>query len=96
MTDRQQRTIPKTGPEAREKRRDPNAPKKPRSAYTLFLKDHSEQVNREHAALSFRERSTILGQLWTEVGPAVQEECAQKAQDDRQRYDTEMKAYQAR
>ena len=48
------------------RRRDPNAPKKPPSAYNLFMKDASVKIRKENPKITAKEVMVLVGKMWRE------------------------------
>lgn len=49
------------------KDKDPNRPKRPQSAYFIWLNEHREQIKEEHPGISVTELSKKAGEMWKEV-----------------------------
>ena len=47
--------------------KDPNAPKRPQSAYFLWLNENRDRIREENPGISITEVSKIAGELWKEV-----------------------------
>ncbi|XP_076472913.1 FACT complex subunit SSRP1-like isoform X2 [Babylonia areolata] len=67
------KTVPEGPPPRRQQRKtkkstkDPNAPKRPLSAYFLWLNDHRESIKRDNPGISVTEVTKIGGELWKEL-----------------------------
>jgi len=72
---------------------DPNAPKRPRSAYILFCKDEREKVKEEFPGLSQPEIMSKMGARWKTVTPKRKKKYEKMSQKDKERYGEEKKAY---
>ncbi|CAJ0575168.1 unnamed protein product, partial [Mesorhabditis spiculigera] len=68
-------------------KRDPNAPKRPLSAFFLFSQERRPQVVAEHPI------AKTLGGVWGTMGPEDREPYDQRAQNDKRRYELEMAEY---
>ena len=49
------------------KDKDPNKPKRPASAYMLWLNEHREEIKSENPSASITEIAKIGGQKWNEL-----------------------------
>lgn len=59
-------------PRAR-KKRDPNAPKVPLTAYMFFCRENREKVKELHPNFSFGEFGKELGRLWKQSDSSVRD-----------------------
>merc|ERR1712226_700294 len=75
------------------KKKDPNAPKQPLSAYFLFSQEERLKVKNEHPSYSICEVAKELGKRWADMAPEVKQRYQQMAEEGRQKYDQEMAAY---
>ena len=75
------------------KKKDPNAPKQPLSAYFLFSQEERLKVKGEHPAYSICEVAKELGKRWADMAPEVKQRYQQMAEEGRQKYDQDMAAY---
>merc|ERR1712029_414188 len=75
------------------KKKDPNAPKQPLSAYFLFSQEERLKVKEEHTGHSICEVAKELGRRWADMNPEVKQHYQQKAEEGRQKYDQDMAAY---
>lgn len=73
--------------------KDPNAPKKPLSAYFLFSQEERLKVKNENPDLSITEVAKELGKRWATLDPAVKQSYEHRYQDARKHYDQEMSHY---
>jgi len=81
-------------PRANKKKKDPNAPKGPLTAYMLFCGDYREKVKRDNPNISFGQVGKELGRLWKEADAAEKDKYEQLAQQDKMRYKRDMETYQ--
>jgi len=79
----------------RKKKKDPNAPKRPRSAYILYCTEKRSEVKAEHPDAKPAELMRIMGELWNSLAPTKKQEYTDKAKDDKARYNDQMKDYSA-
>ncbi|BGP58039.1 hypothetical protein JCM8202_001722 [Rhodotorula sphaerocarpa] len=84
----------KTASSAKPKK-DPNAPKRPLSAYMLFSQDKRAEVKEEQPDVSFGEIGKILGSKWKEATPDEKKPYEDKAAAEKVRYEKEKAAYEA-
>merc|ERR1712037_1094264 len=71
MPPKGKRGRPKKGDEKKQrKKKDPNAPKRPMSAYFLFMNATRPQVRKENPDASIGEVAKIMGKMWGEIEPA--------------------------
>merc|ERR1712107_485255 len=75
------------------KKKDPNAPKQPLSAYFLFSQEERLKVKAEHPNYSICEIAKELGRRWADMNPEVKQHYQQKAEEGRQKYDQDVAAY---
>ena len=73
--------------------KDPNAPKKPLSAYFLFSQDERLKVKAEYPDYSITEVAKELGRRWASIDPAVKSQYEQRYQESRKQYEQAMTAY---
>merc|ERR1712150_204236 len=64
------------------KKKDPNAPKQPLSAYFIFSSEERQKVKALHPSYSICEVAKELGRRWADMAP-----------EGKQKYDQEMAAY---
>ena len=75
------------------KKKDPNAPKQPLSAYFIFSSEERLKVKAENPSFSICEVAKELGRRWAEMAPEVKQRYQQMAEEGRQKYDQDMAAY---
>merc|ERR1711953_1041725 len=75
------------------KKKDPNAPKQPLSAYFIFSTEERQKVKAIHPNYSICEVAKELGRRWADMAPEVKQRFQQMAEEGRQKYDQEMAAY---
>merc|ERR1711994_660026 len=75
------------------KKKDPNAPKQPLSAYFIFSSEERQKVKAIHPNYSICEVAKELGRRWADMAPEVKQRFQQMAEEGRQKYDQEMAAY---
>jgi len=75
------------------KKKDPNAPKQPLSAYFIFSTQERLKVKNENPNFSICEVAKELGRRWAEMDPATKQRFQAQAEEGRQKYDVDMAAY---
>jgi hypothetical protein len=75
------------------RRRDPNAPKRPQSAYLVFCGEQRPKLSANHPELKMVELAAKLGTLWRELEPEQRSGYEAQAATDKQRYLLEMERY---
>lgn len=75
------------------KKKDPNAPKQPLSAYFIFSTQERLKVKNENPNFSICEVAKELGRRWAEMDPALKQRFQARAEEGRQKYDVDMAAY---
>jgi len=75
------------------KKKDPNAPKQPLSAYFIFSSEERLKVKAENPSYSICEVAKELGRRWADMAPEVKQRYQQMAEEGRQKYDQDMAAY---
>jgi uncharacterized short protein YbdD (DUF466 family) len=86
-------TPPGGQPVSKKKKKDPNAPKRPLSAFFIYCADERGGVKAIHPSYSVGEVAKELGERWNKVPADVKSKYEQRAQQDKQRYEKEMDAY---
>ena len=75
------------------KKKDPNAPKRPLSAFFLFCHDERPSVKQVYPSYSIGEVAKELGERWSKVLPEVKQMYEQRVGKDKQRYEIEINNY---
>ncbi|ELR25348.1 HMG (high mobility group) box domain containing protein [Acanthamoeba castellanii str. Neff] len=83
-------------PAKKRKKKDPNAPKKPCSAFFHFSKKMRPRIKDENPDASFGQLGKIIGEQWSKLGADERKEFETLAAADKERYAKEMKDYQAK
>ncbi|XP_030307226.1 FACT complex subunit SSRP1 [Calypte anna] len=73
--------------------KDPHAPKRPMSAYMLWLNASRERIKSDHPGISITDLSKKAGELWKAMSKEKKEEWDRKAEDARRDYEKAMKEY---
>lgn len=79
----------------KKKKKDPNMPKRAKSAYLFFAMDKRQEVLAQypHLASKVADVATILGKRWGEALEKEKKKYNILAANDKQRYEAEMAAY---
>ena len=89
--------VPAPGENGRKrKKKDPNAPKRPLSAFFLFCADERPSVKALYPNYSVGEAAKELGERWNKVSPEVKAKYEAKAATEKSRYDRESASYKAK
>ncbi|XP_051516660.1 high mobility group protein B2-like [Myxocyprinus asiaticus] len=83
--------VGKTG----RKKKDPNAPKRPPSAFFVFCSEFRPTVRSENPNLSIGEIAKKLGELWSRQSSKDRVPYEQKAMKLREKYEKDVAAYRA-
>lgn len=79
----------------KKKEHDPNAPKRPPSAYLVFQNDVREKVRSENPDVKYSEVLTIIGEQWKALGEAGQAAYKEKAVEAMNNWKAEAETYHA-
>jgi hypothetical protein len=71
----------------------PKKPKKALSAFMIFSNENRARIKDAHPDASFGEIGKILGQEWNSMSESDKKPYAEKSQEDKDRYNEEMKAF---
>ncbi|XP_038856016.1 FACT complex subunit SSRP1-like isoform X2 [Salvelinus namaycush] len=77
----------------RKKPKDSGAPKRPMSAYFLWLNASRESIKAEHPGISITEISKRAGEMWRELGKEQKVEWDGKAEEAKKDYEVAMREY---
>lgn len=80
----------------RKRSKDPNAPKRPLSAFFWFCNDERPKVRQENPDNSVGEVAKELGRRWNDVGDETKSKYEALAAKDKARYEKELKAYKGK
>ena len=78
-------------PRKTKSKKDPNQPKRPQSAYFLWLNQHREQIKEEHPGISITELTKKAGEMWRDLKDKSEWEA--KAAKEKQKYEEAMKVW---
>ncbi|KDE02271.1 non-histone chromosomal protein 6 [Microbotryum lychnidis-dioicae p1A1 Lamole] len=77
-------------------KKDPNAPKRPLSAYMYFSQENRNTVKDDNPDASFGDLGKLLGAKWKDMSDEQKKSYIQKAEVDKNRYEREKASYDAR
>ncbi|XP_031718731.1 FACT complex subunit SSRP1a isoform X1 [Anarrhichthys ocellatus] len=80
-------------PRKEKKQRDAGAPKRPMSAYMLWLNASRERIKSENPGISITEISKKAGEMWRQLGKEDKQEWDIKAGEAKKQYDKAKKEY---
>uniref|UniRef100_A0A4W6DGM0 FACT complex subunit SSRP1 n=1 Tax=Lates calcarifer TaxID=8187 RepID=A0A4W6DGM0_LATCA len=75
------------------KQKDTGGPKRPMSAYMLWLNSSRERIKSENPGISITEISKKAGEMWRQLGKDEKEEWETKAGEAKRQYDKAKKEY---
>ncbi|XP_073343285.1 FACT complex subunit SSRP1a isoform X1 [Pagrus major] len=79
--------------EKKKKQKDTGGPKRPMSAYMLWLNSSRERIKSENPGISITEISKKAGEMWRQLGKDEKEEWDTKAAEAKRDYDKAKKEY---
>lgn len=74
--------------------RDPNAPKRPSTAYIFFSTEMRPKIRDDYPDLTLSERSKLMGKLWANLEQGKKQPFLDMAEQDKERYIRDYVAYQ--
>jgi len=87
---KQEYTISKTG----KFRKDENRPKKPSTAYFLFMADKREETKKNFPKLDHKQLISKLGELWSKLPNKTKEPYVKKAEEDKIKWQNDVIEYE--
>jgi len=75
------------------RKKDKNAPKRPRSAFLFFSMDERPRLHKKYPKLKFGPLSKKLGKEWAKVSDEDRRHYDKQAKKDKKRYEEQMVAY---
>jgi len=78
------------------KNKDPNAPKKPCSAFFHYSRRLRPKIKENNPQATFGQLGKLIGEEWSKLGPEARKEYEELAAADKERYEKENKAYLAK
>ncbi|KAI9097363.1 high mobility group box domain-containing protein [Phlyctochytrium arcticum] len=76
-------------------KKDPNAPKKPMSAFFFYSKENRERIKQENPDITFGLIGRQLGEEWRGLDATQKSTYEKKAEADKSRYERDLAAYKA-
>ncbi|CAF3084539.1 unnamed protein product [Rotaria socialis] len=73
--------------------KDPNAPKRPLSAFFLFSQDERPDIKKKTPSMSVGDISKEIGARWKKVSDDVKKRYEQKAAVEKQKYEVRLSEY---
>jgi hypothetical protein len=73
--------------------KDPNAPKRPLSAFFLFSQDERPDIKKKSPSLSVGDMSKEIGARWKKVSDDTKKRYEQKAAVEKQKYEQRLSEY---
>jgi len=83
----------KKGVKKAKKIKDPNAPKRPMSAYFLFMNATRASVKKENPDYGIGDVAKALGKLWGEISPSDKSKFEKEAAIAKKKWEAEKAAY---
>ncbi|MCJ8730200.1 hypothetical protein PDJAM_G00181450 [Pangasius djambal] len=87
---------PKGSVKKGKKKKDPNAPKRPPSAFFIFCSDHRPKVKSENPGISIGDVAKKLGDQWSKLSAKDKTPYEQKAVKLKEKYEKDVAAYRAK
>ncbi|KAK5936414.1 hypothetical protein CgunFtcFv8_027727 [Champsocephalus gunnari] len=87
---------PKGAPGSGKKKKDPNAPKRPPSAFFVFCSDHRGKIKEEHPGITIGDIAKKLGELWGTQTPKDKIPFEARAAKLKEKYEKDVAAYKAK
>lgn len=75
------------------KQKDPNAPKRPLSAFFIFSQDERPKVKSQNASLSVADVAKVIGEKWRSAPEDLKRRYEKAAKEAKERYEQELEAY---
>lgn len=88
--------IPPKGTKVGKKKKDPNAPKRPPSAFFVFCSDHRPRIKEENPGISIGEIAKKLGELWSTQSLKDKAPYSARAAKLKEKYEKDVAAYKAK
>ncbi|XP_016097941.1 high mobility group protein B2-like [Sinocyclocheilus grahami] len=88
--------MPPKGAKGGKKQKDPNAPKRPPSAFFVFCSDHRPKVKNDNPGISIGDIAKKLGVMWSKLSPKEKAPYEQKAMKLKEKYEKDVAAYRAK
>ncbi|XP_028655171.1 high mobility group protein B1b isoform X2 [Erpetoichthys calabaricus] len=87
--------VPPKG-EKKKRAKDPNAPKRPPSAFFIFCSDYRPKIKAESPGLSIGDVAKKLGEMWNSTSAEDKQPYEKKAAKLKEKYEKDVAAYRAK
>ncbi|XP_077574607.1 high mobility group protein B2a [Stigmatopora nigra] len=87
--------VPEKGAKMGKKKKDPNAPKRPPSAFFVFCSDHRPRIKEENPGITIGDIAKKLGELWSTQTAKDKAPYEAKAGKLKEKYEKDVAAYKA-
>jgi len=77
------------------KKANDGKPKRPQSAYFLWMNASRSKINKDHPGLSFGEFSKKAGNIWKDMGDEDKQKWQKKADKAKEDYAVELEAWKS-
>eukprot|EP00699_Malawimonas_sp_californiana_P001385 EC715450.1.p1 GENE.EC715450.1~~EC715450.1.p1 ORF type:complete len:160 (+),score=48.31 EC715450.1:14-493(+) len=81
---------------AKRAKKDPDAPKKPQTAFILFSNAHRDEVKSKNPSASFGETGKLLGEAWADASAEEKEKYQKQADAAKKDYEKVKAAYDSK
>uniref|UniRef100_A0AAY5KGE9 High mobility group protein B2 n=1 Tax=Esox lucius TaxID=8010 RepID=A0AAY5KGE9_ESOLU len=88
--------VPPKGTKGGKRKKDPNAPKRPPSAFFVFCADHRAKIKSENPGIGIGDIAKQLGLLWGKQTPKDKQPYEAKAAKLKEKYEKDIAAYRAK
>ncbi|XP_060939955.1 high mobility group protein B2a [Limanda limanda] len=88
--------VPPKGAKKGKKKKDPNAPKRPPSAFFVFCSDHRARIKEENPGITIGDIAKKLGELWGTQTSKDKAPHEAKAAKLKEKYEKDVAAYKAK
>ncbi|KAM9314310.1 high mobility group protein B2-like [Pholidichthys leucotaenia] len=88
--------VPPKGAKQGKKKKDPNAPKRPPSAFFVFCADHRSKIKEDNPGISIGDIAKKLGEMWATQTAKDKAPYEAKASKLKEKYEKDMAAYRAK
>jgi hypothetical protein len=80
-------------PRASKQQKDPNAPKRPLSAFFIFSQDERPKIKVVNASLSVADVAKVIGEKWRAAPDDLKRKYEKAAKEAKERYEVVLQAY---
>jgi len=77
------------------KKLDDGKPKRPQSAYFLWMNGNRKKINKENPGLTVSEFGKLAGGMWKEIDDEERQEWQDKAEDAKKDYEVALEEWKA-